>query len=282
VKRVTRGVALSSLALSIALVALPARASATAPATAAAASIPGLKTPGTLTFGTNFGYPPMEMFTGPAADQQTGADVDLGKAIATKLHLTPFFFNVTDFGVILTGLQTRRWDIILSSLNVTPARQKTFNFIPYANVGQSILVRKGNPEHIMGIADLSGKSVAAQSATVEVDSIKAQNKLLASKHKALIKLSVFPEDTTAIQGLATGRFDAVLDDYPVAVYNATKKSTLFQLAGQQFAPAPYGMAFRKSDKALLSAVQGAFDALRKDGTYAKIMKKYGLGQAILK
>jgi len=282
VKRFTLGVALSSLALSTVLIALPARAGAAAPAAPPAASIPGLRTPGTLTFGTNFGYPPMEMFSGVAADVPTGADVDLGKAIAAKLRLKPSFFNVTDFGVILTGLQTHRWDVILSSLNITPSRQKSFNFVAYANVGQSILVRKGNPEHIRGIADLSGKSVAAQAATVEVDSVKAQNVVLASKHKAQIKLSVFPEDTTAIQGLATGRFDAVLDDYPVAVYNATKHPTVYQIAGQQFAPAPYGMAFRKSDGALLSAVKGAFNALRKDGAYAKIMDKYGLGQAILK
>jgi len=282
VKRFTLGVALSSLALSTVLIALPARAGAAAPTAATAASIPDLRTPGTLTFGTNFGYPPMEMFSGVAADVPTGADVDLGKAIAAKLRLKPSFFNVTDFGVILTGLQTHRWDVILSSLNITPSRQKSFNFVAYANVGQSILVRKGNPEHIRGIADLSGKSVAAQAATVEVDSVKAQNVVLASKHKAQIKLSVFPEDTTAIQGLATGRFDAVLDDYPVAVYNATKHPTVYQIAGQQFAPAPYGMAFRKSDGALLSAVKGAFNALRKDGTYAKIMDKYGLGQAILK
>jgi len=282
VKRFTLGVALSSLALSTVLIALPAHAGAAVPAASTAASIPDLRTPSTLTFGTNFGYPPMEMFSGVAADVPTGADVDLGKAIAAKLRLKPSFFNVTDFGVILTGLQTHRWDIILSSLNITPSRQKSFNFVAYANVGQSILVRKGNPEHIRDIADLSGKSVAAQAATVEVDSVKAQNVVLASKHKAQIKLSVFPEDTTAIQGLATGRFDAVLDDYPVAVYNATKRSTVFQIAGQQFAPAPYGMAFRKSDRALLSAVNNAFNALRKDGTYAKIMDKYGLGQAILK
>ncbi len=281
-KRFTLGVALSSLALSTALIALPARAGAAAPAAATAASIPGLKTPGTLTFGTNFGYPPMEIFANGDPSKPTGADVELGMAIAAKLHLTPSFFNVTNFGVIITGLQSRRWDIILSSLNITPGREKTMNFIPYANVGQSILVRKGNPEHIMGLSDLSGKSVAVQTSTVEVDSINAQNKVLLSKHKAQIKLSVFPEDTTGIQGLATGRFDAVVTDYTVAVYNATKRSNVFQLAGQQFAPAPYGMAFRKSDKALLSAVNGAFNALRKNGAYAKIMTKYGLGQAIIK
>ncbi len=55
VKRLSLVLAL--VAALAALAVLPARVSATTPA----ASIPGLKTPGTLTFGTNFGYPPMEM-----------------------------------------------------------------------------------------------------------------------------------------------------------------------------------------------------------------------------
>ena len=266
------------LALAATIAVLPARVSASAPH----ASIPGLKTPGTITFGTNFPYPPMEYFTGENATIPTGADVDLGKAIASQLHLKATFFDVTDFGVIITGLRAHRWDVILSSMNVTPDRAKSVNFITYANVGQSILVRKGNPEHISTLADLSGKAVAVQAATTEVDSVNAENVILARHHKPKIILSTFPQDSTAVQGLATGRFVAILEDYPVATYNATQRPTVFQIAGKQFATAPYGMAFRKSDTMLMAAVKGAFQTLRKNGTYARIFKKYGLSQAALK
>ncbi len=271
------------LAAAATLAVLPAYASANAPRvaprSAPAASIPGLVTPGTITFGTNFGYPPMEYFAGQGGTIQTGADVEIGQGIASRLHLKAFFFNVTDFGVIITGLQTHRWDVILSSLNETPARAKVLNFVPYMNVGQSILVRKGNPENIHILADLSGKSVAAQVNTVEVDSVRIENKTLLAQHKAPITLATFPEDTTATQGLATGRFDAVLDDYPVAVYDAKVRPAIFQVTGQQFGATPYAMAFRKSDTTLQTAVAGALQAMRKDGSYAKILKKYNLSQA---
>src|SRR5436305_1868920 len=95
------------LALATLMLALPAHASADAPA----ASIPGLRTPGTITYGTNFGYPPMEMLTGPNANIRTGADVDLGKQIAGRLHLRSSFVNVTDFSVMVPGLQAHRWDV---------------------------------------------------------------------------------------------------------------------------------------------------------------------------
>lgn len=266
------------LALATVMLALPVAASAGA----LAASIPGLRTPGTITYGTNFGYPPMEMLTGPNANVPTGADVDLGKQIARRLHLRYAFVNVTDFVTIIPGLQAHRWDVILSSMNVKPERSRVVNFIPYMRVGQSILVRKGNPYHIKTLADLSGKSVAVQAGTTEADSVMAENKVLAAQHKPLIKLRTFPEDTTAIQQLAIGRFVAVLDDYPVAVYNVTHEPTVFQMVGHQFATLPYGMAFRKSDRVLMEDVNRVFQQIRKDGTYMQILKKWNLTQAALK
>jgi polar amino acid transport system substrate-binding protein len=266
------------LALVTVMLALPAPAFAGAPA----ASIPGLRTPGTITYGTNFGYPPMEMLIGPNANIPAGADVDLGVQIARRLHLRYAFVNVTDFSAIIPGLQARRWDVILSSMNVTPERSRVVNFVPYMLVGQSILVRKGNPSHITTLADLSGKSVAVQSGTTEYASVLAENKRLAAAHKPLIKLRTFPEDTTAIQQLALGRFVAVLDDYPVAVYNVKHAPTVFQLVGHQFATLPYGMALRKSDRVLMEDVKRVFQQIGKDGTYMQILKKWGLTQAALK
>lgn len=263
------------LALTAAIAILPARAAASQPA----ASIPDLRTPGTLTFGTNFGYPPMEMYTGAGANIPTGADVDLAKEIARRLGLKVAFVNVTNFDTIIPGLQARRWDIIISSMNVTPQRSKVVNFIKYMYAGQSILVRKGNPAHISTLADLSGKTVAVQAGTTEVDSITAENKVLAKKHKPLISYKTFPEDTTAVQQVSLGRFVADLNDSPVTAYDVKQNPSLFQIAGKPFAVAPYGMAFRKADTALLKDVDRAFTAMRKDGTYKKILSKYGLASS---
>jgi len=273
VKRLSLVLALA--AALAALAALPARVSATTPA----ASIPGLKTPGTLTFGTNFGYPPMEMYTGAGVNIPTGADVDLAKEIARRLGLKAAFVNVTNFDTIIPGLQAGRWDVIISSMGVTPERQKVVNFIQYLYAGQSILVRKGNPEHIVGLASLSGKAVAVQSGTTEVNSITAENKTLAKQHKPLITYKTFPEDTTAVQQVAIGRFVADLTDSPIAAYDIKHNQGEFELAGKPFAVAPYGMAFRKADKTLLASVNRAFGAMRKDGAYKKILSTYGLASS---
>lgn len=272
-KRLTLVLALA-LALAAAITVLPARVSASTPA----AAIPGLKTPGTIIFGINFPYPPMEYFTGDNANIPTGAEVDLSRAIAAQLHLKWAYFNVQDFGVIIAGLQSHRYDAIISALNETPDRAKVVSFVPYANVGQSILVRKGNPLHIKAVADLSGQKVGVQSGTTELDTLNAENQTLAKQHKPLIQIFKFPQDATDILGLRTGRFVAIMEDYPVAVYNATQQPAVFQVAGQQINASPYAMAFRKQDTTLRADVSKALATLHANGAYTKILKKYGLGR----
>jgi polar amino acid transport system substrate-binding protein len=242
----------------------------------------GLKTSGTLTFGTNFGYPPMEMFGGSSANVATGADVDLARAMAAKMGLKAAFVNITDFGTIIVGLESHRYDAIISAMNITPARQKTLNFVAYFNAGQSIVVKKGNPLHIKTLADLSGQTVSIQSGTVEIDSANAENAILKKQGKPEIKIKSFSEDQVALQQITLGRVAAEITDYPVAVFDSTQFSKLYQIAGQQWGASPYGIAIRKSDPSILEAITSALKQIRSDGEYLTILKKYHLEQGALK
>jgi len=242
----------------------------------------GLRTAGTLTFGTNFPYAPMEYYTGANTDIPTGADVDLGRAIAARLHLKAAFVPVNDFGAIILGLNAHHYDVIISSMNETPDRARVVSFVPYATVGQSILVRRGNPRHISSVADLAGQTVGVQSGTTELDTLTAENKVLARHGKAAIRILSFPQDATAILGLRSGRFGAIMEDYPVAAYNATLNPTVFQVAGQQISPAPYAMAFRKDEGGLRVSVSSALATMRANGAYIRILTHYNLRQAALK
>jgi polar amino acid transport system substrate-binding protein len=242
----------------------------------------GLKAPGTLTIGTNFGYPPMEEYSGPNANVPDGADIALGRALAATMGLQANFVNVEDFGTIIVGLNSHRYDIIMSSMNVTPDRAKLVNFVPYFLAGQSIVVAKGNPKHIQTLADLSGMVVTTQAGTTEVNAANAENAKLKAAGKPQIILKTFEEDPVALQQVATGRAVAELTDFPVAVYDTTQFPSRYQIAGQQYAALPYGIAIRKSDPSILTAVQAAFNLIRKDGQYLSILKKYHLAQGALK
>lgn len=268
--------------LAIAMVAIASLLPFSAARAAAVPAPSGLKTAGTLTIGTNFGYPPMEDYAGANATQPYGADIDLGQALAAKMGLKATFVNVTDFGTIIVALQTHRFDIIMSSMNVTPERQKTVNFVPYFLAGQSIVVAKGNPKHIKSLADLSGMVVTIQAGTTEVVAAEAENARLKAAGKPEMTIKTFQQDPVALQQVALGRAAAELTDYPVAVYDSTHFPTRYEIAGQQYNALPYGIAIRKSDPAILKAISSAFKLVQKDGEYMTILKKYHLEQGALK
>ncbi len=243
---------------------------------------PGLISSGTLTFGTNFGYPPMEELVGKNSTDQSGADVELGRAIAAKMGLKAAFINITDFGTIIIGLQSHHYDAIISSMNITTAREKTLSFVPYFLAGQSMVVKKGNPFHIKSLADLSGRTVSIQSGTVEIDSANAENVVLKKQGKSQMTIKTYDLDAVALQQVGLGRAAAELTDYPVGVYDSTQYANRYEIAGQQWGASPYGIGIRKADNALFKAMTVAFNLVKSDGEYARIFIKYHLGQGLLK
>ena len=60
-------------------------------------------------------------------------------------------------------------DIVISSMTITAARKEQVDLITYFQAGQSFVVALGNPENVHTQEDLCGKSIAAQTGTVEVD-----------------------------------------------------------------------------------------------------------------
>ena len=255
---------------------MPARGAA--PVTAPS----GLKSSGTLTIGTNIPYPPMESYTGSNQDIPTGADIEIGNAIAAKMGLKTVYTNIPNFDTIIPALQSHVFDIIISSMGITPDRQKTLYFVPYFLAGQSIVVLKGNPKHINTITDLSGLTAGVQASTTEATSLDVANKTLKAAGKPEINLQTYKQDSDALQQLILGRINAYLTDYPVAAYYVSKRSAQLAIAGKQFSTQTYGIAVRKSDTALQAAITKAFKLTQQDGEYAKILKKYNLTQGAYK
>lgn len=237
---------------------------------------------GTLTIGTNMPYPPMESYTGANLNIPTGADIDLGTAIARKMGLKVAFVNIPNFDTIIPGLQSHHYDIIMSSMGITPDRAKSLDFVPYMLAGESIVVVKGNPKHITTLADLSGKTAGVQAATTEQAALDAENTTLKAAGKSLINVQTYKQDSDALAQLTLGRIDAYLTDFPVAAYYVTKRHNQLQLGGKQFGMQTYGIAVRKGDKSILTAVSKAFKLVQQDGEYMAILKHYGLQQGAYK
>lgn len=236
-----------------------------------------IKSAGKITVASDLSYAPID-FTKEGANEPIGLDADIIKCIAQAWGVTAEIKNA-DFGTIIQGLKGKQSDIIMSAMSVNEERKKEVDFVEYFNAGSGILVKKGNPEKIKTIADLCGKQVAIQTGTVQVDEAKEQSGKCASGKK--IDVKVFDQNTDAIQEVASGRAKASLMDFPVAAYNAKKVSGT-EVVGEQYNTGPYGIAVRKDDGEVKTALQAAMKAMQEKGQYKAILKYWDLEAGAIK
>jgi polar amino acid transport system substrate-binding protein len=258
---------LLTVLLAGAAVAAAARSSVTPP--------PAIKSAGQIVYCTDISYPPEESFA--AGNKPIGSDIDIGTGIAKLMGVKASFKNTT-FDSIIPALVTKKCDAIISGMNDTASRRKQVDFVDYLKVGQSLMVKKGNPEHITSLAALSGKRVSVESGTTNRDFLAAASKKLVKAGKKAITIVTFPKDTDAASALKTGRVDAYFGDSPVAVYYANRDHS-FQVGGSPVNPISIGIAIRKGD-ALTPAVKQALSQLYANGTMKKIVARWGMTGAV--
>ncbi|MDX6369779.1 MAG: polar amino acid transport system substrate-binding protein [Gaiellaceae bacterium] len=245
-------------------------ASITAPAS--------IKSAGTLVFCSDITYPPEESYKAGTTTPE-GSDIDIGTDVARRMGVKARFDN-TGFDGIIAALLAKKCDAVISGMNDTPERRKQAAFVDYLKVGQSFMVKSGNPEHITSIASLAGKAASVETGTTNKDYLDAQSKMLKDQGKKGIKVVTFPKDTDAANALKTDKVDAYFGDAPVAAYYIEKDPSAFAVGGTPVNPIPIGIAILKSNTELQSAVKQAVDAMYGDGTMHRILVKWKLAEVV--
>jgi polar amino acid transport system substrate-binding protein len=235
---------------------------------------------GKLVFCSDITYPPEESYK-PGTTIPEGSDIDIGNYIAKKMGVTAEFDN-TGFDGIIAALLAKKCDAIISGMNDTPERRKQVFFVDYLKVGQSFMVKSGNPDHITSVATLAGKAASVETGTTNKDYLDKQSQMLKSQGKQAIKVVTFPKDTDAANALKTGKVDAYFGDAPVVAYYIEKDPKSFAIGGTPVNPISIGIALLKSDTELQAAVQKAVDMMYADGTIDTILKKWKLAGAVAK
>ncbi|GAC1426657.1 MAG: ABC transporter substrate-binding protein [Ktedonobacteraceae bacterium] len=238
-----------------------------------------LITAGTLTVGSDTTYPPQE-FLDTTTNKYTGFDVDLITEMAARMGLKANIVK-TDFTTIIDNLVNKRFDVVISAVTISDERKKKADFIPYFNAGESLLVAKGNPMNLKAVADLCGLNIGVQKATVEQDDLTAGSKDCVSKGKKAINLTILASQTDVVQLLVNKRVVATYQDSPVTDYFNKLNPGQFEVGGAVVNAAQEGIAVRKGDTAMLTPLQAAFNAVKSDGTYTKIVQKWGVTSGAL-
>jgi len=231
-----------------------------------------LKSKGTLTVAADATYAPDE-FIGPDGHTVIGMDADLSKALGAVMGLKVNVVNAT-FDSIIPGLAAGKYDLGASSFTDTKAREKTVDFVDYANVGESFYTKASGGTSISSISDICGKTVSVEKGTTEQSDAQTQGSKCKKAGKPGVTVLVFPDQNGANLAVSSGRAQLGFADTPVASYQVKQSGGQFKLVGAAYAPAPYGLAMPKNglDKAVLAALQ----VVVKNGTYASIFTKWGL------
>ena len=238
-----------------------------------------IKSAGTLRVAMNIPYPPWEMYVEVGGDEVTGLDYDLAVALAAKMGLKVAVSQMP-FDSIIPAIQAGKADTVLSAMYDSKEREEVLDFVDYAVDATGILVPAGNPQGITGMNDLGGKAVAVVSGSTQAKLLAS----LAPKLKAAgkpIEIVALPNSSDLLLALSSGKVQASLGDLSSAEYAAKtyEGGNAFEVVNDPanpVEPGVVGAGVLKSNRQLTDALQAALQSLIDDGTYAKILDKYGL------
>ena len=227
------------------------------------------KTPGKLVVALN---PPAVGFQvgtlrGNDVVNPKGFEVDLAKAIATKLGITSS--NIKWINVPFTTLfrpGAKPFDFAFEESTITPQRARVVDFSsPYFDANQGVLLKKGQAAP-HSLADLKKMTICAQSTTTGLDYV--QHKLHATH------VQIYNTTSAAFSAVQVGRCDAFVMDVPIiASQKKTKPSAYGPIAGQIVTNEKYGAVLAKGSK-LTPFVSKAIKQLTANGTIGKLQKKW--------
>jgi polar amino acid transport system substrate-binding protein len=219
---------------------------------------------GTLTVCSDTPYEPFE-FEGTDGEQ-TGYDIDLLRDIAGDAGLT---LDVKDlpFDGILASLAAGECDVVASAVTITDERAQQVDFsTPYFDADQSLLVHAADKSKYAKLSDLAGQRIAVQSGTT--------GETYANEHKPAGATVVGFEDADGMFGAITSNdVAAVLQDFPVNAYRATKDKTL-TVTETYPTGEKYGYAVKKGNAAVRTFLDDGLAKLHADGRFDEVFKKY--------
>ncbi len=229
-----------------------------------------MKSAGVLNVGMANNYPPNEFKDGNGAP--AGWAVDLTQALGDSLGLK-VNFDIGTFDNILPSVKAGKDDMGVSSFTDTLEREKQVDFVNYYSAGIQWAAPKGktvDPDNACGL------KVAVQATTYEdTHEVPAKSKACTDAGKPAIEMFRYDAQDQATNALVVGQVDAMSADSPVTLYAISKTKDKIQTAGDAFEVAPYGMPVDKGSE-FTPVLQKALQALIDDGTYNRILSKWGV------
>lgn len=234
---------------------------------------------GVVTLGTDAEYPPCESLDGKTI---VGYEPDLYHAMADKLGI-----KIDDSSVAFDGLipavQSGRFDMAMSCFSDNLERQKVVTFVDDAYATGAVYTLASNTSITSDPLSLCGLKTAVQQGLDLAEQLQSTiNPHCTKNGKPPVDIQQFPSGDASLLALYSGRVDFVLNDYAAADALQKAAPKPLRLVENALLQKYYnGMIFNKDNTQLQQAFLAALKAIHADGTYDKIMNKWGLPELML-
>lgn len=213
-----------------------------------------------INFGVSATYPPFESIG--ANNEIVGFDIDLAKALCKQMQAECTFTNHA-FDSLIPSLKFRKYDAVISGMDITPERSKQVSFTTPYYENSAVVIAKRYLQN-----------VCRSERQTYWDGKRHHAPEIYSGAAPEVKTVSYDSYQNAFIDLKNGRIDGVFGDTAV-VNEWLKTNPQLGVATEKVTDPQYfgtgtGIAVRPDNKALLEKLNNALAAIKADGTYQKI------------
>jgi len=223
---------------------------------------------GVLRVGATGDYKPFS-FLNPATNEYEGHDIDAAKLLAESLGVKVQFVKTT-WPTLLKGLQEDQYDIAMSGITRTLARQKVAALThPYINVGKSPLIRAADRQRFKTLADIDqpGVKIGVNPGGTNQRFVEANIK------KATVV--VIEKNLSIPEKVAAGEVDVMITDNVEAMLVAKQEPRLYAVDPENtYTKDDFGFLLPRDDHTWINYVNLWVDLARLKGDLAKLHQKW--------
>lgn len=228
-----------------------------------------IKEKGEITIGTEGTYAPFTFHD--ESGKLTGFDIEIAEEVFKRLDIKPVFVE-TKWDGMIAGLDAKRYDMVANQVAIREDRLEKYDMSePYISSKAVLVVGEAN-EDIKTFEDLNGKKVG--------QSLDSNYRKIAEAHGATN--TVVDGFNQAIDLITSGRIDATINDNLSYLDLKKQRPDLaIKKVDEEADVTSNAFLFRKDNKELVDAVNGALADMIEDGTYLEISTKW-FGEDVLK
>ncbi|MEJ9231286.1 transporter substrate-binding domain-containing protein [Peribacillus butanolivorans] len=226
-----------------------------------------IKDRGTLKVGLMGTYQPYNFLNDKK--EMDGFDADIAKEMAKRLGVDVEFVS-QEFSGMVAGLQTKKFDAVISQMTITDERKKQMDFTePYITNHVKVIVQDDN-NTIKSVKDFKGKNIGVGLGTNDETYLRTE--LLPKVGDFTIK--TYDDVITSLKDLDSGRIDATINNMYALKPVVEKNGFKIKAVGEPVKSDKAGIAIRKGNESLLKELNKHLADMKEDGTYNEIFVKW--------